>query len=178
MRLFWSTKILNGNKKIDFTFTGPDRQWTTPQNNLPLNSDTQVFTSNDLPKSYDCKVVLEDVLTSSCTEKFNVLESNLDNTHSVSSHKAQERQFLEKLTAKDPIQWPKMDDHDSWEKFDATVSNLLLGKSSVSDRVVLLEETVYNQGALYFGYMPTKQKRLKGLNRRAQYSINLVKEKN
>ena len=71
-----------------------------------------------------------------------------------------------------------MNDNDCWNSFDAAVSNVLRGKPSVGDRLSLLEEAVYNQGSLFSGFTPTNKKQLKGLNRRTQYSINLVKEKN
>lgn len=89
-----------------------------------------------------------------------------------------ERNYLEALSKKKGIQWPKMDDDDSWNNFDSIVISSLKGKPSVFERLLLLEEAVYKQGSMLFGYIPEKQKQLKGLNRRAQYSINLVKEKN
>ena len=126
----------------------------------------------------DCKVVLDDILSAGSTGKFDALKSNQDKTHSVSSRRATERSYLESLLVKKSLQWPKMDDDDSWNNFDAAVANLLRGKPSVVDRLALLEEAVYSQGSLLFGFSPIKQRQLKGLNRRAQYSISLVKEKN
>ena len=142
-----------------------------------MNSD-KTATLTHVTKVKDCQVVLDDVLSNGSTVKFNVLKSNPDKPHSVSSHKTNERNYLETLSRKKGIQWPKMDDDDSWNKFDSIVSSLLNGKPSVFERLLLLEETVYSQGSLLFGFIPEKKKQLKGLNRRAQYSINLVKEKN
>ena len=44
--------------------------------------------------------------------------------------------------------------------------------------MTLLEDSIYSQDSLLFGFLSTKQKHLSGLNRRAKNCIQLVKEKN
>ena len=151
---------------------------TTIEENSPLRSVTPpsiVFDGHDLP---ECQVVLEDIFSSNLTEKFKMLKTNPDKTHSVSSHKVDENYFLEKLTKKDPISWPKMSDKDAWEDLDSAVGNLLVGGPTVFDRLSLLEESTYSEASRLFGFIKRIPKRFSGLNRRAQNSINLVKEKN
>ena len=57
------------------------------------------------------------------------------------------------------------------------MSNLLVAKASVFERVELLEKSIYDQGSLLFGFLLRKEKKLRGLNRRAHF-IKLLKEKN
>ena len=79
---------------------------TTIEENSLLRSVTPpslVFDGHDLP---ECQVVLEDIFSSNLTEKFKMLKTNQDKTHSVSSHKVDENCYLEKLAKKDPISWP------------------------------------------------------------------------
>ena len=82
----WSTKLLN-NKEIDSpsSLTGLDCKRTTP-----MSSDKAAPLTHG-SKIKDCKVVLDDVLSNGSTVKFDVLKSNPDKTHSVSSHKTVER---------------------------------------------------------------------------------------
>ena len=101
MRLYWSTKFQNKKYDLDNKFTGPDHLRTTTRNNyLPLVYDKQISLTDDFPSGLDCKVVLEDVFSTGLTEKFNVLKSNPDNTHSVSFHRAHGRNFLECMNKK------------------------------------------------------------------------------
>ena len=72
--------------------------------------------------------------------------------------------------------WPKMSDSSSWEQLDSTVSNLVVGAASVFESVVLLEESIYDQGSLRFRLLPGKEKKTKGTNKRAKHSIKLLKE--
>ena len=178
--LNWSTTIdININKDSDFTFTDPDCYRTTLlANDSNFKSEKSPPQTIDGQKISDCKVILNDVLSSSSTVKFHVPKSNQDKTHSVSSPSALERHYLDSLIKKKNILLPKMDDNDSWDKFDATVYNQLVGKSSVFERISLLEEVINKKGSLVFGFVPMKEKGLKGFNKRVQYSINLIQQKN
>ena len=126
----------------------------------------------------NCQVLLDDVLSGGFTEKFRTLKLNPDQTHSVSSRHALEKHFLENIQTKDPIAWPKMNNDSDWEQLDSAVGNILVNLPSLFERVSLLEDSIYNKGSLLFGFIPKKQKTLKGLNRRAKHSIELVKQKN
>ena len=151
---------------------------TTIEEDSPLRSVTPpplVLDGHDMP---ECQVVLEDIFSSNLAEKFKMLKTNPDKTHSVSSHKVDENHYLEKLTKKDPISWPKMSDKDAWEDLDSAVGNLLVGGPTVFDRLSLLKESIYRAASCLFGFIKRDQKRFSGLNRRAQHSINLVKEQN
>ena len=140
---------------------------------------TVSFTSTGVNKHklLDCQVVLQ-VLSTSSTEKFQTLNFYLDKTHSVNSRETLDSHYLNNLFQKDPIAWPKMSDSNGWEQLDSAVSNVLVGAASVFERVELLEKSIYDQGSLFFGFLPRKEKSLSGLKRRAQHSIKLVTEKN
>ena len=163
--------------------TGPDSYRTTTSEidfNISHNRRAKKTTSSvsqihNLPK---CQVVLEDVCSSSFAEKLRTLKFNPEKTHSVSSRQALDKHFLENLNKKDPIAWPKMNSNEEWEHLDGIVANKLFNSSSLTDRVNLLEETIYSQGALLFGFFPKTQKNLNGLNRRAKHCIQLITEKN
>ena len=70
-----------------------------------------------------------------------------------------------------------MNDINVWEHLDSIVSNHLQNSASLFDRASLLENVVYNQAWRLFGLASRKQKKLSGLNIRAQQSISLVKRK-
>ena len=138
------------------------------------------FTSTDVNKCklLGCQIVLQDVLCTGSTEKFQTLNFNLDKTHSVNSRHTLDSHYLNNLLQKGPIAWPKMSDNNSWEQLDSVVSNLYVGAASVFELVELLEMSIYDQGSLIFGLFPRKEKSLTGVNKRAQHSIKLVTEKN
>ena len=174
------------NSNLKRGIKGPDHYRTTIVNtdfdsiNSSSSAHSVFFTSAGVNKHklLDCQVVLHNVLPTSSTEKFQMLDFNLDKTHSANSCWALDSHYLNTLFQKDPIAWPKMSDNNSWEQLDSAVSNLLVGAASVFERVELLEKSIYDQGSLLFGLLPRKEKSLSGLNRRAQHSIKLVTEKN
>ena len=186
-RLLRSTKQFkkrNSNQKPGIK--RPDGYRTTIVKNDfdSINSSSSAhsvsFTSAGVNKHklLDCQVVLHDVLSTSSTENFQMLNFNLDKTHSVNSRQTLDSHYLNNLYQKDPIAWPRMSVNNGWEQLDSAVSNLLVGAASVFEFVELLEKSIYDQGSLLSGFLPRKEKSLSGLNRRAQYSIKLVKEKN
>ena len=68
---------------------------------------------------------------------------------------------------------------DRWSALDSAVVSKLHSCNSLSERVKLLEDTIYEEGAKLFGHVPAKRLRnLAGNNRRTIRSINLIKLKN
>ena len=128
----------------------------------------------------DCQVVLEDVFENGQAAKHKALNGCPDKTHSAPSHHPFDNSYLESVSDKSEIAWPKMRtcDADTWAEYDGAVYSRLVGASSIFERVNLLETTMYSQALQIFGLMPLRSKGLKGLNRRALRSIELVKEKN
>ena len=128
-----------------------------------------------------CKVILNDFLSdNSSTVKSKVLEVNQDINHSVLPHELSGGDYLSTVEKKASIAWPRMDDEESWNKLDSAVFSKLISTPapSIAKRVSLLETTIFSQASLIFGLTPPPKKGLRGLNRRALYSINLIKEKN
>ena len=71
-----------------------------------------------------------------------------------------------------------MADKNKWEGLDGAASNLLENSASLFDRVTLLEDVIYDQACRLFADFSGKPKSLCDLNRHAQQSTKLVKEKN
>ena len=98
------------NKSNDSQLSEPDSLRTTHTDiDFQNTKDDKSKTSNSgscsdsLVKDYpllDCKVVLDHVFSSSSTEKFKTLKLNPEKTHSVSSHQALEKHYLENLSMK------------------------------------------------------------------------------
>ena len=147
------------------------------------NKNSLVMTNNCKSSSKpcvmsECQVVLNDILSSGETAKFKALNSSRDKNHSALSRQPYDSVYLESLNKKDPIAWPSMKPSDMWTQLDDDVSRLLVGAPTVHERVALLESSIYSQASLLFGHLPPPKKGLRGLNRRAQHSIQLVIEKN
>ena len=163
--------------EIDFAVSGGR---TTVQEENKFSHDTisnlDVSSINDIVS--DCRVVVDDILLCDQTEKFKALKSSQEKNHSASSRQPIDKIYLESLVKKDPIAWPKMKESEKWNQLDDEVFLLLVGGSTVQERVALLETSIYNKATQLFGHLPPLKKGLRGLNRRAQYSIKLVKEKN
>ena len=70
-----------------------------------------------------------------------------------------------------------MDDETRWSKLDGAVYCRLHNCCSLSDRVQLLSDTIYQQAALIFGHPPLKTKNLSGHSRRTKHSIELIQQK-
>ena len=67
---------------------------------------------------------------------------------------------------------------DRWSALDSAVVSKLHSCNSLSERVKLLEDTIYEEGAKLFGHVPAKRLRnLAGNNRRTIRSINLIELK-
>ena len=64
-----------------------------------------------------------------------------------------------------------MNEDSDWDRLDCAVGNLLINLPSVFERVSLLEDSIYSQGALIFEIVSKKHKNINGLNRRARHSI-------
>ena len=94
------------------------------------------------------------------------------------SRRTKEQSYLQDLKAKTPIAWGIMKD-DRWSALDNAVVSKLHSCNSLSERLKLLEDTIYAEGAKIFGHIQPKHfKNLSGKSRRTLRSINLVKLKN
>ena len=91
----------------------------------------------------DCKVVLEDV--SSCDAvKLKMLNTNQENTHTTSSHPTTEKKLLEGFSVKTPIVWGKTND-ERWVQLDDIGYSKLKNCNSLTERLDLLQTTIYNE---------------------------------
>ena len=125
----------------------------------------------------DCKVDLEDISSSRDAVKLKVLNTSQENTHTTSSHLIKEEKLLEGLSVKTPIAWGKAND-ERWAKLDDVVSSKLKKCNSLTERLDLLQNTIYNEAASTFGHCHSHKRNLAGQSRRTKLSIQLIKEKN
>ena len=155
---------------------GPDSNRTNP-----LNIDFSCVKNDVIDSRSDCKVVLRDIFAEDPTAKFNLLNVNQENTHSVLSQRSSENAFLNSLIMKQDILWPSLSDKEAWSGFDNQVEGLLAEISpfaSLQDKVENLESIIYKKASELFGFVPPPKRGLRGKNRRVRLSINLVIEKN
>ena len=157
-----------------------------PKNPLLLNHsdvskvDFVVTPSVNLadPRVKCCKVVLEDISSLCAAEKLKTLNQTQDNPHKSDSRDTKDRNYLQGLQAKTPIAWGKMDDK-RWSDLDTAVNNKLHKGQSLSERIELLQNTIYEEGIRIFGHSTPKLPRnLSGKSRRTIRSIHLIKTKN
>ena len=124
----------------------------------------------------DCKVVLEDI--SSCDAvKLKMLNTSQENTHTTSSHLTKEKKLLEGFSMKTPIAWGKAND-ERWAQLDDVVYSKLKNCNSLTERLDLLQNTIYNEAANIFGHSQPPKRNLAGQSRRAKLSIQRITEKN
>ena len=125
----------------------------------------------------DCdKVVLDDI--SSCdTLKLKMLNTCQENTYKTSSHLTKEEKLLEGLSVKTPIAWGKVND-ERWVQLDDIVSSKLKNCNSLTERLDLLQNAIYNEAANIFGHSQPPKRNLAGQSKRTKLSIQLIKEKN
>ena len=125
----------------------------------------------------DCKVVVEDISSSRDAVKLKMLNTSQENTHRTSSHLIKEERLLEGLSVKTPIAWGKASD-ERWAQLDDVVSSKLKICNSLTERLDLLQNTIYNEAASIFGHCHPRKRNLAGQSRRTKLSIQLIKEKN
>ena len=125
----------------------------------------------------DCKVVLEDISSSCDAVKLKMLNTGQENTRTTSSHLIKEERLLEGLSVKTPIAWGKANDK-RWAQLDDAVSSKLKKCNSLTERLDLLQNTIYNEAANIFGHYHPHKRNLSGQSRRTKLSIQLIKEKN
>ena len=118
------------------------------------NSTTCLRSSSAANNVQECQVVLNDILSCGQTEKFKTLKTSPEKNHSAPSRQPIDIVYLETLAQKYPVAWPFMKDNERWNQLDNNVYNLLVGGSSVYDRVALLETSIYSQASLLFGHLP------------------------
>ena len=123
----------------------------------------------------DCKVVLEDIFSCDAV-KFKMLNTTQENTHSTSSHLTKEKKLLECFSVKTPIAWGKAKD-ERWAQLDDIVYSKLKTCNSLTERLDLLQNTIYNEAANIFGHSHPPKRNLAGQSRRTKFSIQLIKEK-
>ena len=124
----------------------------------------------------DCKVVLEDI--SSCDAvKLKALSTSQENTHTVSSHLTKEKRLLEGFSMKTPIAWGKVND-DYWVQLHDIVYSKLKSCNSLTERLNLLQNTIYNNAANIIGHSHPPKRNLARQSRRIKLPIQLIKEKN
>ena len=90
-----------------------------------------------------------------------MLEYCPENTHMTTPHLTNEETLLSRISLKTPIAWGKMND-ERWFKLDDLVSNKLNKKGSLSDKISLLENTIYSEAAKLFGHISPSIKNLAG----------------
>ena len=123
----------------------------------------------------DCKVVLEDI--SSCDAvKLKMLNTSQENTQLTSSHLTKEKKLLEHFSVKTPIAWGKATD-ERWVQLDDIVYSKLKNCNSLTERLDLLQNSIYNEAANIFGHSHPPKRNLTGQSRRTKFSIQLIKEK-
>ena len=123
-----------------------------------------------------CKVVLEEIIPKCGAEKLKTLNPPPEKTHK-SDSRPTEGMFLQDLQARTPIAWGKMSD-DRWAVLDSAVFGKLHPCQSLSKKVKLLEDSIYEEGAKIFGHSPSHHKNLSVTSRRTAHSISLINEKN
>ena len=124
----------------------------------------------------DCKVALEDI--SSCDAvKLKMLNTIQENSHATSSHLIKEKTLLEGLSVKTPIAWDKGND-EHWAQLDFIVYSKLKNCNSLTERLVPLQNAVYNEAANIFGHSQPPKRNAAGQSRRTKLSIGLIKENN
>ena len=107
---------------------------------------------------------------------FKTLNPPPEKTHK-SDSRPTEGMFLQDLQARTPIAWGKMSD-DRWAVLDSAVFGKLHPCQSLSKKVKLLEDSIYEEGAKIFGHSPSHHKNLSVTSRRTAHSISLINEKN
>ena len=144
--------------------------------NKPISTSSQSVLSTAVHVK-DCKVVLEDISSSRDAVKLKMLNTSQENTHTTSSHLIKEERLLEDLSVKTPIAWGKAND-EHWAQLDDVVSSKLQKCNSLSERLDLLQNTIYNEAANIFGHYHPHKRNLARQSRRTKLSIQLIKEKN
>ena len=75
-----------------------------------------------------------------------MLNTCQENTHKTSSHLTKEERLLEGLGVKTSIAWSKVND-ERWAQLDDIVSSKLKNGNSLTERLDLLPNAIYNEAA-------------------------------
>ena len=105
------------------------------------------------------------------------MNTSQENTHTTSSHLFKEERLLEGLSLKTPVAWGKAND-GRWAQLDDVVSSKLENCNSLTERLDLLQNTVYYEAAKIFGHSQPRKRNFAGQSRRTKLSVQLIKEKN
>ena len=109
--------------------------------------------------------------------KRKMLNTSQKNTHMTSSHLTKQKKLLECFSVKTPIAWGKAND-ERWVQLGDIVYSKLKTCNSLTERLDLLQNTIYNETANIFGHSHPHKRNLAGQSRRTTSSIQLIKEKN
>ena len=113
-----------------------------------MNIDFSCIQDDVLDSRSDCKVVLRDIFAEDPTAKFNLLNINQENTHSVLSQRSSENLLSNSLLKKKDILWTSLTNVDAWSEFDNSVEILLAEVSplaTLQEKVEKLESIVYKK---------------------------------
>ena len=121
----------------------------------------------------DRQIVLEDVSSSRDAVELKMLKAIQENTHTTSSHLTKEKRLLEGLSVKTPIAWGKANDQ-RWAQLDDIVSSKLINCNSLTERLDLLQNTLYNEATNIFGHSQPPKRNLAEQSRRTKFSIQLI----
>ena len=144
-----------------------------------LNKSISTSSKSVMPTAVhvkDCKVVLDNS-SSRDAVKLKMLNTSQENTHTTSSHLIKEERLLEGLSMKTPIAWGKAND-ERWTQLDDAVSSKLKNCNPLTERLDLLQNTIYNEAANIFGHSQPHKRNLAGQSRRTKLPIQPIKEKN
>ena len=125
-----------------------------------------------VPNLLDCEVALNEVKIEH-TGEYQIMNGGLDKASSALSHQSVELDYLNSIFLKKiqllAGQWKNQENGSKLRRpFRWSFNNSLLKKYAKGH---------YTQAFLFFDLVPPPKKWLKGLNRRAEHSIQLVEEK-
>ena len=159
--------------RIDFSVT------RTHSDN-PVHVEEQMeHLSNIYIRSTQPQVQIESISDLLEAVKAQELDPCQDQTHSAYPYLAADHESLLSVSKKLPIKWPNMADNEAWDGFDERVSEELSPcLLSISSRVKLLEQTIYDVGANMFGHPPVANQSPSFITPKIKKVIELVKSKN
>ena len=111
----------------------------------------------------ECRVILDDIRSECGTENFQTASVPSDKPHK--SHCCHTENCLKDTYARAPVNWGKMND-PLWSNLDNAVSSRLSEHSkfcdSLSAKIKLLEDSIYEEAVLIFDHPLTKKINLSG----------------
>ena len=99
----------------------------------------------------ECFVVVEDIFKSPSAVKLKTLEASPEKTHSATSRPA-DLKYLKFVSDKPSINWPSMDDDESWTNLDNAVFSILNHNKPIDKRISSLEKEIFDRSIELFGF--------------------------